>query len=340
MTQDKKGISNNKIRNILIGIGAVGTVVLLGIAFPSEPNEHSDSSNASVAAGIEADNTISDQPSDNTIGADEMNSTPSGSEDAFVADMDHLFDGYYTNSVTHNGKVLSDEESFNQWRFNNLYEFINICGYELEEIHDTDPNRRLEMMKEFIGLPKDGSRRLLIDSCNGDTKKMFGYMFLSLCADKYVRYNNEPYMDKISDNNYGMEYWIRLKDKDNNNLTGDIFDNVLELYIRYMNYFYKLTEQGYTYEEAVNIIDNESQNGKQYLTSKEVEEFEDIAYTIFDNFYKEQGIDDYYYILDNEEDYAQMLIEDIESKDKSTYIPMKDRGGYEYQKNLYKSLAP
>lgn len=322
--EKEKSYINEIKKGIIICAGAVGMTVLLGSVILSNRPTLQNDKNISIEKDI--DDNKDEKPLDNVETTD---------DEKTVVNIDNLLDSYYTNSVTHNGKVLSEEESINQWRLNYLYEFINTCGYEIQEIHDTDQNRRLEMMKEFNGLPKDGSRRLLIDSCNGDTKKMFSYMILSLCDDKYVRFNGEPYMDKISINNYGMEYWIRSKDENYANLYGDNFDDVLGKYILNINYLYELTKQGYTYEEAVNIIDNESENGLYYLTSKEVEEFEDIAYTIFDNFYKEQGIDDYYYILDNEEDYAEMLIEDIESKDKSTYIPMKDRGGYEYQKSLY-----
>lgn len=314
-------------KGIIICAGAVGITVLLGSVILSNKPKLQNDRNISTEKNIDDDKVIDEKPLDNVETID---------DEKTVVNIDNLLDSYYTSSVTHNGKVLSEEESFNNARLNNLYNFLDTCGYELEEIHDTNPNRRLEMIKEFNGLPKDGSRRFLIDNCNGDTKKMFGYISLSLCDDKKVKLNGESYIDKNSINNYGMEYWIRSKDEYLANINANDFDTLLEYYNNYMKYMYKLVEkQGYTYEEAVNIIDNESENGLYYLTSKEVEEFEDIAYTIFDNFYKEQGIDDYYYILDNEEDYAEILIEDIESKDKSTYIPMKDRGGYEYQKSLY-----
>lgn len=344
--QDKKNPDNSIWRNILIGIGAVGTVVLLGIAFPSEPNEHSDSSNASVATDIMADNTAP------------------GSEDAFAVDMDHLFDSYYIGEVTHhNGKIFYDEEecwNYEQDLIDDLYIFLEMCGYELEEIHDIDQIQRLSMLDQFDNLPNDGSKRKLIDGCNGDTKKMFGYMALSLCNIKKVNYNGEWYkIDIFSNRRYGMEYWFCEKNKDNPNCYpgyyGAIFYWFLtEPYQRYVDYISALIEEGYTYEEAVDMIENECKNSMKvseakyiknevwldYLSIEQVEAFEDIAYTIFVNFYKEQGIDDYYYILDNEEEYAPILVEEVESKEESPYIPMKDRGGYEYQKNLYKSLAP
>lgn len=203
----------------------------------------------------------------------------------------------------HNLKRLKISLKYESKRFNDAAEFFDLCQWN-----------------------NDGAALELISKANNVTE-LYLYMAEELDAHRgYYDRDDEFYsIDPSAKNTYGMWYWLV-----ENNITefDDIYFNYAMQRKEIRNNIEEYNRDGgkMSYEDYINNhyydINNKMPNTiskNLYLASGEA-----VA-TIFNEFYKECGIGDYYYILLSRDDAKEIIKQDQIDTENDIYVPWKDK---------------
>src|SRR5574344_180178 len=288
----------------LIGCTALGLAVIIGgVSLKNRPTESTVSSYQEDNSDDEENYKTTDKVTNYTV--DNTNTEVTGTVDHYASKFGYV-------SVDDNSDIIK------------MRKYIEDCGFVKREFHTgIDTFTMNTTMIDFKNRVKagDGTTRASIENYDGNPQMVFGFMSASLGdVKKFQKYPTDVEMTefKSSSESYGMQYWVDGLAKQHNTTTLDI-PAIESNYNYYVDYIESLIKNGYTSEQEVDERMTEL-SSDTLLSPEEYQEYQDCLYTIFYSFYQEEGIEDYYYILDTPEDAHDRLAEDYSNFD---YQPRK-----------------
>ena len=200
--------------------------------------------------------------------------------------------------------------------------YLNDCGFKKRELHWGNEDLTYDLsLSDFVsdGITiDDGSVRQWVekDSNFGDV-----CIIPFLGEVKKVKTENGDVMsfDNKAES-YGMQYWIDGLAKQNNTETLDMVSISNDMQAFLSSFMQASATTDTTPETFYDEFYNETD--ASIMTPEQYELMEDDLYTLWYSFRQTQGIEDYYYLLDDSEDTYDTLIYDY----NNDYIPMIERG--------------
>lgn len=289
----------------LIGCTALGLAVIIGgVSLKNRPTESTVSSYQEDNSDDEENYKTTDKVTNYTV--DNTNTEVTGTVDHFTTDFGHF-------DVEDNYCIIK------------MRKYIEDCGFVKREFHTgIDTFTMNTTMIDFRNRVKagDGTARASVENYDGNPQMVFGFMSASLGdVKKFQKNPTDIEMTEFKSNgeSYGMQYWVDGLAKQNNTATIDI-PAIESNYNYYVDKMAEIIEKGCTSEQDLDQQLNDMYYIDSLMSPEEYQEYQDCLYTIFYSFYEEEGIEDYYYILDTPEDAHDRLAEDYSNFD---YQPRK-----------------
>ena len=311
---DKAKLQKNL--TIAIAVGSAAMIVLASAILLDKNKSNDMAETTTIESTIDTDANVMDTSSTEVSTSSTTTSTETTN---YVVNNDNI------ESITpEHWDYESKNSSFDE-ELQKLDTYLNACGFEKREIHESSGDLSIHLINSdnlntYIN-NGDGYARDLIGPSDelGDTCIL---PFLGTVKSYQTDDSNVVSFDGQAES-YGMQYWIDGLAKQNNTETIDMvsISKDMQAYLtafnqRFTNEFYDVD----MYDAIYNDTD------ASIMTASQYEAFEDDLYTLWYSFRQTQGIDDYYYILDEKTKATETLITDYNDGLNNTYVPMIDRG--------------